>query len=397
MTYIIDEALLLKDLSEADSLDSAIQASDDIVEIYLQHFGVKGMKWGVRKKDERSERERGGAERPSRREQRARIFDAKADKLGITIKELEAEISAMPQESQYRYKRLTAAAQISDARIQQSRWKDDAAGIRKSGLSSTQKKLLIGAVAVAAFAATSYYVKAVDSGQLDSLRRRGEAFLKGEKYSFKKNDLFASKTFSPEETLAKVVKGINPNYASARGSMNCRRCSLAYELRRRGNDVVATTTLAGTGQSETGLINALTPGKWSRNASSSLRKKVRQDLKNLRGQALLDIRKNPANIFDVADANDPASILKALAGQPVGARGEIAFNFGSFGHSMSYEIFKDRPVIFDTQKGQMHEITLGGLGAMNQKWGGHLSNAAITRLDNVPLDMTFLTRWATDS
>ena len=59
MTYIIDEALLLKDLSEADSLDSAIQASDDIVEIYLQHFGVKGMRWGVRKKPEYSDREPG--------------------------------------------------------------------------------------------------------------------------------------------------------------------------------------------------------------------------------------------------------------------------------------------------------------------------------------------------
>lgn len=101
MVYVIDEKLLQKDISETSSLDAAIQLSDDIVEIYFQHFGVKGMRWGVRKKDDATGRD-GSTPALPRREQRARLLDAKAAKLDVTIKELNAEIQTMPLTGPYR-------------------------------------------------------------------------------------------------------------------------------------------------------------------------------------------------------------------------------------------------------------------------------------------------------
>ncbi len=39
--------------------------------------------------------------------------------------------------------------------------------------------------------------------------------------------------------------------------MNCRRCTFAYEMRRRGYDVAATRTTNGRGQTAVGVYNAL--------------------------------------------------------------------------------------------------------------------------------------------
>lgn len=47
--FYISEKAPMSPLSEAESLDSAMESGGDIVDMYFQHFGVKGMRWGVRK------------------------------------------------------------------------------------------------------------------------------------------------------------------------------------------------------------------------------------------------------------------------------------------------------------------------------------------------------------
>jgi hypothetical protein len=116
----------------------------------------------------------------------------------------------------------------------------------------------------------------------------------------------------------------------------------------------------------------------------------------IRGQVKGDVRKNIADTFAIKEAHKAENILSALSGQPDGARGEMVFNFGRFGHSMSWEMFEGKPVIFDTQKGQKWDVTKEGLFEMQQKWG-RMTNAEATRLDNIDLDMNFLARWATNN
>jgi hypothetical protein len=67
------------------------------------------------------------------------------------------------------------------------------------------------------------------------------------------------------------------------------------------------------------------------------------------------------------------------------------FKFPKFGHSMAYEIVNGVPHIFDSQKGTLYNAT----HMVETKWDGFTA-AEIRRLDNVDLDIGFLTRWATN-
>jgi hypothetical protein len=81
-----------------------------------------------------------------------------------------------------------------------------------------------------------------------------------------------------------------------------------------------------------------------------------------------------------------------LAKQPNGARGEVLFKFPTFGHSMAYEVVKGVPKIFDSQKGKMYDAAT----RVESHWDG-FNAAEIRRLDNVKLDLNFLSRWATNN
>lgn len=250
----------------------------------------------------------------------------------------------------------------------------------------------------------AHYAGAQQSGQIESLIQRGKQLRTGQPFEFKKNLEMARKDLSPDEVLAKVAKGVNPNYKLPGGQMNCRRSSLTYELRRRGFDVTATTSSLGYGQSETGLINALVRGDKNIYRSNSLSSFVASSYGDgIRKQVTGDRRINPGAIGRVMiDQNNLQNIdgtpgktigylYDKLKTQPNGARGEAVFDFAQFGHSISWEIFDGKPVFFDTQKGQKFENILDFF----TKWGSP-SSAELTRLDNLDLDLEFLSRWATD-
>lgn len=175
--------------------------------------------------------------------------------------------------------------------------------------------------------------------------------------------------------------------------MNCRRCTLAYELRRRGYDVVATTSPIGYGQGETGLVNALIKGDKNIKSKASLSNAATFEsslVGQLRSQVSGDKRTNPAETNSVQNVKD---LIGVLSGKPNGARGEAVFNQGSFAHSLQWEIIDGTPHLFDAQKGQHFPVTEQGLVDFQAKWGKNLG-VEVTRLDNVDLDLAFLSRWA---
>ena len=101
-----------------------------------------------------------------------------------------------------------------------------------------------------------------------------------------------------------------------------------------------------------------------------------------------------------ADPSLPPCATPCVNEQPPSARGEAVFNFGGFGHSLSYERFPNgKTYIFDSQKGKGYDLTSEkDYRSFLDKWGyENVRDVQITRLDNLELDHTFLSRWATNS
>lgn len=371
----------------------------------LEHHGVKGMKWGVRKKENTSgrgtqpqlDKQRELTDRGQRRVEkfmkRADVSKTKMSELTLRNEELSGSRNPIKL-----YERQVNKESIKQLDKDQQRALKDAEAVKKGKLTSTEKKLIIGGVAVTAIVAAGLVARGQQSGALNSYKLLAEARLGGKKAPFDLNPKLARK-MSPKELLDEVARPVNPLYSKPGGHMNCRRSTFAYELRRRGFDVHATTSALGWGQSESGVINATTPGSKKFYRSLSMSKTVME--KGTSAVARGDTRTNPVTkiLLGGLKRTDPAAsnfgskqVFEALAKQPDGSRGEVLFKFPSFGHSMAYEIVGGKPHVFDTQKGVFHDLTQ----TVEGKWGD-FHGAEITRLDNVDLDLDFLTRWATNN
>ena len=85
---------------------------------------------------------------------------------------------------------------------------------------------------------------------------KGKDFIHGTNFqpSWTTFSEYENKNCSKNYIFDHIVNGINPGEGYVPGSkMNCRRCTFAYELRRRGYVVFARKTALGTGQSNMGL------------------------------------------------------------------------------------------------------------------------------------------------
>jgi hypothetical protein len=377
----------------------------------IAHYGAKGMKWGIRKSDEERSRDAAQKEKSKteQRETKAEKFEAKA-KLGETrIADIDREIASLSPGFRGNYKRADLQGMRATLDRQANANRKDAESVREGKLTSTQKKLIVGGVVVGGVLVAMGVQNMQQTGQLNSIKLRGEAFLKGKEFDFLKNSEFARKDLSPDDVLSRIAKGVNPGYSVPGGKMNCRRASFAYEMRRRGYDVVATTSPVGAGQTESGLINALTIGGKDYTALASLSSKVASG-EGIRARLSGDNRLNPADIFSVKnelttwtpDSPDShssfaKSLLSSFTKYSDGNRGEVVFDFEQFGHSMSWEMFDGKPHIFDTQKGVKYDITNPfEYYSLTQKWGMPKA-AEATRLDNMTLDKKFVSRWITNS
>ena len=384
----------------------------------LVHYGKKGMKWGVRNEDKPVGRDASGrvtesksSAKPLSEKQQRRVekFEKRSETMNTKISELKTANEGL-QGTRNVAKLLEKSSNkqtIKDLEKAQQRAVRDAEAVQKGKLTSTQKRLIVGAVGVTAVVGVGLVLRGQQSGAINSYMLRGEAFVQGRNTPFKVNKGLSGK-MSAKDLLANVAAPVNPNYRSAGGQMNCRRSTFAYELRRRGFDVHATTSPVGWGQSESGVINALTTeGKdifRSTSLSETVMKtgatqKARGDTRiNPVAKILLDgLDKEPLDTsswqaISKSTASSSKKVLEELAKQPNGARGEVVFKFPQFGHSMAYEVVDGVPHIFDSQKGTLYNAA----GKMvESKWDG-FHGAEITRLDNVDLDLNFLSRWATN-
>lgn len=348
----------------------------------LEHHGVKGMKWGVRKA------ETGGKAANAKNVEK--LF-SNPTVAGARISDLKGKVAPRPSAPPNQ-----RTVRDVEAEQKQALRKAEAANGGKK-LSDAQKKAIVGAVAISALIGANALARGQQSGALNSWKLQAQQRLHGGKVPFKINKDLA-KPMDAEGILNNVAKQVNPNYSQMGGKMNCRRCTYVYELRRRGFDVNATTSAVGWGQSESGVINAVTPGGKKFYDSLSVSQAVVSTGKS--SVALGDKRTNPVkkilmenlmtdNILKSPTISSSKSVLDELAKQPNGARGEVLFKFSGFGHSMAYEVIDGKPHIFDSQKGTLYNSE----HPVETKWDG-FSGAEITRLDNVDLDLKFLTRWA---
>jgi hypothetical protein len=397
----------------------------------LVHYGKKGMKWGVRNED--VSRDAGGRIVPKpvaplseKKQARVEKFVKRSETMNTKISDLKAANEGLQgtRNPAQLYQRRANNETIRDLQKAQQRALRDAEATKQGRLTSTQKRLIVGAVGVTAVVGVGLVLRGQQSGAINSYMLRGEAFVQGRNTPFKVNKSLSGK-MSAKDLLANVARPVNPNYKSAGGQMNCRRSTFAYELRRRGLDVHATTSPVGWGQSESGVINALTTeGKdifRSTSLSETVAKtgatqKARGDTRiNPVKKIVLDgLKRSPAEeskaltrALSKLGPNDDImatinkhgyqssskKVLEELAKQGNGARGEVVFRFDNFGHSMAYEVVDGVPHIFDSQKGTLYNAA----GKMvESKWDG-FHGAEITRLDNVDLDLNFLSRWATNN
>ena len=341
----------------------------------LIHYGVKGMKWGVRK-DERT------AARTARRESRAQKYLTKAE--GYSSK----------ADSVRRVSDRTKLLQKRDQALK------DAEAKRQGKLTTTQKRVVIGAAVVATLIAAKVTYNTIDSGAARVMVEDGKKWLTKNKTEFDpiadrfKRDESLARKMGIDELENSVIKHINPGYGAPGTKMNCRRATMAYEMRRRGYDVQATRSTQGTGQNMFGMYNAVGPTRQDRMKSGRMMLDLFNPNAEKRKQALANTEILKKHIVDIPEVkpkntNNGSHIYDTLRTQPNGARGELAIKWNMGGrHSVAWEIVDNKPVIFDTQTGETYKNSLAF-----SLLGTRLSEASIQRLDDLPLNQEYLRRW----
>ena len=341
--------------------------------MYLEHHGIKGMRWGVRRFERKNTtRKISNRHDESKKAKRNRTNERKKSKHQIRL------------EKKYQAKGMTAeeAEKRSERRIR-----------------NQKRAVIVGA----SIAAVYLGYKLVDSGVASSYIDKGRARLKGISMDeflggSRLNNKKSNKFYSSKEILDNVVSDINPSYLSSPGTTNnCLRCSYAYELSRRGYDVQARRTLRGSGQSPLAAYNSFrdkkirgTPFSYSSSAGYMLsgNKEFKYRLGEI-AKTQITIPKELDTISKKSVAYGE-NIFKTLAKEPTGARGELSVYWpeGMGGHSLAWEIVKGKPVVFDCQRRQMYESGRE-LGDSLK----HISGAVYQRLDDKELDLGFLSRW----
>ena len=380
---------------------------------YLEHFGVKGMRWGVRKKDKPV-----SAEKQAKREQKAEKFVAKAKLLDTKVSALNVEVANAGY-----FTRRSVTKRRDEAVNERARALADAEAKRQGKLSSNQRKVVIGASVAAATLAVYGAYQFHTSGEMNRSIMRGKAFMEGKsgQSPWKLNPNLA-KPMNADEIMQSVVKPVNPGYGRPGTKMNCRRATMAYEMRRRGHDVAATRTVSAHGQNQAGMFNVLNkkPGEkfvptGKVTTALRLRSEFKEPTPGRKTEFAESLINNPAGFgknlivpsspgFAIdskggatrvaADAKGDMGIgiFRALASEPNGSRGELGVQWGIGGrHSMAYEIVQGKPVVFDAQSGKKFAAPDDLISAFRDLNG--VTRAGYTRLDNVPMNDDFLRRW----
>lgn len=260
---------------------------------FLEHYGVKGMKWGVRK-----DRDSGSSK-----------GSQAAESLLNTAKPLLSLVTP-------RANVLSTLQQVG-AQV--------AAG---EAMKAAMKTTLTSPVFAAGAAVT-----VLDTGAYRVPGVLAKNALKG---GFNKDPSLAKVNMSVADIQKKVIPGVNKDYPGLGTTNNCLRCTYAYEMRRRGFDVAATKTIFASGQTNVGARVVGTTLKGATKIKPS--KKV-----------------GKVKTFFLGNAPTSSDVMNALAKQPNGSRGDLQMRWGFLGgHSVAYEIIGGKPHVFDTQSGKTY-------------------------------------------
>lgn len=358
--------------------------TEEEVTAFLAHYGVKGMRWGHRKKEV-------SAEKQAAREKRAAKFDLKAENAKTKISEIDAKLS----KEGFLFGRRGLKKQKKDLQKIHDQAIKNAEAKRQGKLSSTQKKVIAGAAIAGVIVAGVAVHRQYDSGELNRKMMRGRAFLEGKHgVTWARNPDLSKRDMDVDEIMSKVVKNINPDFGKPGTTNNCRRATFAYEMRRRGMDVQATKTSSGSGQTFIGLSNAIGFGRKDIDKidpGTKLKDLAEMPINSSVGAAFKTYGSTGRNTIHAGSTKTaPDSIFRALSNQPNRSRGELGvlWEIGG-GHSMAYEIVNNKPVIFDTQSGKRFLNPKDLLDS----FGENIQSAGFTRLDDVMLNENFIMRW----
>lgn len=310
---------------------------------YLAHYGVKGMKWGVRKEDSYNTKDSRAANKKTKSAKAETALNfAKATPLAMAVPRTTPE---------------TLAIQFAMAK-----------GLTYAQMPGMSAMFSMNPATVAIGAA----VTAVDSGLY---RIPTVAIKNARKNGFNRDESLSKKDMTINELKTKVAGGVNPDYPKLGTTNNCMRASYAYEMRRRGFDVKATKTMFATGQTS----------YYQKGASGfkDSNKKIRSELN----------QQSKLITFFTGDKPSGSDVHRALSNEPDRSRGEfqVTWKGGRAGHSMAYEIINNKPVIFDTQTGDTYSTPKQLDKIMN-----NVSRANYTRLDNKKLNPLMMIAWVQD-
>ena len=272
--------------------EEALDLFTDVAHSELQHYGVKGMKWGVRK-DVR------GGSGPSKASVAA---ESVQNSLGIVK-------SVIPRASVLSQAQTLALLKMQGAVL--------------------SKSLVVGNMLSPANIA-GYIISTADSG---AYRVPGMVVKNSIRGGWPQDPKLAKFPATVEELQKNVIKQINPQYPGLGTTNNCLRATYTYEMRRRGFDVAATKTILASGQSSIGARVMSKSFKGAEKIKASRETKWYQN-----------------------NAASPKDILSSLSKQPNGSRGDLQMSWGFMmgGHSVAYEVIKGKAVVFDTQSGKTY-------------------------------------------
>lgn len=289
---------------------------------YLQHYGILGMRWGVRR------------------------FQDKSGRLTAAGKKRYDDPSnGAPEKASTK-----TSKEVGDSFIEKK------LGIKLSDRQKTAIKIGAGVAAAALVAYGGYRLYNSDVGKpvrdyveqflyrlneshdRDTLRNTGKLTEHAKKdlstrdYDSKLRFFKKAREYTPEEDLKAINEGMY--YRAKKGAQNnCGLCTTAYELRRRGYDVRA---------------NFAEEGRSVKTLSEFFKNADIQDDRALAGRT-----KNEWM----------AAIERRLLRQGEGARGNFGgqYPFGG-GHSIIYEVSKGKVIFRDGQTGETYQSVKDAIG-----------------------------------